>query len=746
MNQAKLLEDTPEHYLITDPSGRSFIVPKKGLSKDQEKRIQALPKAEKKYAPVQAHEMTVEDASTLGDIADTRHKNAASGMQKSEDKLELNIGGHKTIIPRGDLSDEEWGKIIKDAQNKSVDARLKLGPAPTEIPDTNQTVPASKTHGYKGGAANFKGLPIGRLISQEIEGATPPKLDTSIDVKEPGGAVAPIDQTTPRGGAVGQAVDMTGAPAGAGGGGGSDAPVSPGGGSATPQPTGAGGGGGAPVSGGQQAPGQPVPGHPMLEAMGKAAIPLMDPNVQGVVKDIATGPANPMMWMASGRAGKELEQTGALARQAGVDIGNGQPPLREPQAPVPDQTPPPDQQPPPGPAPLQMPGVPQMGMPDRTAELDKQVKEFQTRMGEFDKNRDQIAKDRQTMMLDTLKRSQELQAAAQGAQNRMMEDQRKQVEAYNAVQSKIADPAQVNPDRFWQTHGRAWGALVGALAARQGRDPVATIQNAVRMDVEDQVAAFNSQRQLKADALEHATRPYDMLIKMGMDQINAIKLSQAMILEQMNAQATYFASLTDDVKAKTQAQELIMQNQRAITQLKQQADYRQQEISMQREKEITDRLKIKIEHEDRMLKLEAAKGGRPLPANVAIQQGAQKDVLNEIRGMRTKLEGMSVPGRFLGGLDPTGSTDAAQFNIQAQQLVPKIAKAIANSGRVTRFDMEYAQKLVRDASAMDAKTRYKFMEDSIKKQIKTNNEALKGAGFREEDTEPDNDVLPEDME
>lgn len=350
--------------------------------------------------------------------------------------------------------------------------------------------------------------------------------------------------------------------------------------------------------------------------------------------------------------------------------------------------------------------VPDIGMPDRSAEINRLQAEA-----------DQATRAQANIEAEGLRRKGELfdqglqeqtrqQAKLAEVQERVMKEREQPMRLYSQMLSELTQPTQkIDPHRWWNSRdtGQKIAAALGALLTRGGS--IGMIQHAIDADIAAQQSDISNEMNRKKTVLGAADNMLAMIRQQGADDVQAVKLATAlswdMVSKRLEMVATNTDSQTIKLKAEQNIAEANVKRNQALTEMdKYSADLAIRKAHLANESE-----QIKINW---MKAHRAGQGGQKLQG----MKGPQvENFLSNMDAIMTakrysKEFKANASGFFskLFALDPTGTTDAAKYNSGREAVIQLIGRAleggVLREGDIPRYrnmipeagDLKGAQK------------------------------------------------------
>jgi hypothetical protein len=410
--------------------------------------------------------------------------------------------GATTVVPRGDMPDNEWQKRLLEARKRDT---FVSGSYNGEAFD-KQPVLTSEVGSQLGGE--------GQKVEAEFQkgGARPGSPEAFFSRSVVNALPGPEGMGTPPG------------------------PIPAGQGSlldALPEPK------------GQEIP-APIPAPDFATAAGTS---------QALGGPIAASPGDALKKVGSEMLGPAPGAQMTDLVQAGKDS------FAQPQTPAPMQAPAPGPQPTSMGMNVKVAGGPGM-KPAATPGLGDIEKQFTEGVNKEAAAQGEAANQRIIERANYEKNLQALEAEQKKAQLRQREAEDRINNAYLKTLDEMTAKAQIDPDHFWNT--RSDGAKVGMLlsgflAGLGGRDPSSTVERMVAQDIAVQRENFNLQREAGKAKLAGLDTVYGRLRQRGLDDAEAASAARASMKAGLAMRMDDVADRLTDPVAKAKAQQVAAQ-------------------------------------------------------------------------------------------------------------------------------------------------------------------------------------------
>lgn len=432
------------------------------------------------------------------------------------------------------------------------------------------------------------------------------------------------------------------------------------------------------------------------------------------------------------KAGSELLGPSPGAQMTDL-VQAGKDSFAQPQTPAPMQAPAPGPQPTSMGMSMKVAGGPGM-KPAATPGLGDIEKQFTEGVNKEAAAQGEAANQRIIERANYEKNLQAFEAEQKKAQLRQREAEDRINNAYLKTLDEMTAKAQIDPDHFWNT--RSDGAKVGMLlsgflAGLGGRDPSSTVERMVAQDIAVQRENFNLQREAGKSKLAGLDTIYGRLRQRGLDDAEAASAARASMKAGLAMRMDDVADRLTDPVAKAKAQQVAAQFRLGIKKDEDALRTSAQQRTHWQNQDGFARLEL-----DMKAKAAADKKGdkRGMQATLSKELQGLNDALASVRQMRADA-GKGLVDRLntwagevnpLGGVvSPKERARGQDFRGRAFQMMTELARGALQEGELKRLEKIIPQSI---SPLEDPEQYLKITEGFIQEQIARREAAYGDAG------------------
>jgi hypothetical protein len=363
----------------------------------------------------------------------------------------------------------------------------------------------------------------------------------------------------------------------------------------------------------------------------------------------------------------------------------------------------------------------------------KRRADAEVELADIEMKKQQRISERQEMMARQMEMSQ---AVSQDIAVRRRLEQEEAQKAYESTIKQLNDPAMtVDKDRLWNSRSTGQKVLAGisillggmgqgtfaAMGVHKSNDALKIIQGAIKEDIDVQKTNIDNKRQGLKDEAEGQRTIYNMLRQQGMDELEAYRAEEAAKIDMVQKEIEAIASQMTGEGAKAQAQA-------AIAKLEQDKNKLLFDVAQHRDSMAMKRAQLGMQREALSMKASQGQGaGRPLPASSADRLGEMMDALQRAKGYSAEFK-QKASSFFDKALKYVPRTDAANFMAKREAMIQLIGKAL-EEGVLREGDVDRYRLMLPEAGDLHGGVKMDTIVNELEKKFKTRTSAFGAAGY-----------------